>query len=131
MDSEKVFDTLLFQAVQPQNVPIGPNSPVDVHADKARYIPRKPIKQTPFLKKGYVKPVSVVVDQHGKPFDKFQERLQDIPLRLTTVRKPLGQLPGALAKAGAADEIEPGIISGETGGLDVKKEQFLDRKSVV
>ena len=73
--------------------------------------------------------VAVVTDiRGGSFFDALPQALKELEKGVedgrffpAAVSKPLDQLPMAVGKPGAADEIQGGIISGKAGGFNIKK----------
>ncbi len=65
------------------------------------------------------------MDDRVKVLQEMKEGGQKLFFGISSVGKPLDQMPKALAVKGAADEIQAGIISGQAGGFDVKKQKLF------
>lgn len=124
-DPKKGLDGLLLQAVQSQKPPVRLDPAVDVHAfDSGKVIGKTEIR-TAFLKIGNIKTVPIEMNQDSERIQERKKGMQEIFLGFRSVREPLPELPAVVLIKDAADQVKMRMIAGESGGFNIKEEDFF------
>ena len=124
-DSKKVLDGFLLQALQPQKPSIRLDPAVDIHAFDSGKVVGETEMRTALLKIGNIKTVTIEMNQNSELIQERKKGMQEIFLGFRSVREPLPELPVAILIKGAANQVKMRMIAGESGGFNIKEEDFF------